>query len=348
MKTKSIIYLAFIGLIGLLSSCEKDGTNIKILNNPNPPTITVIPDLTLLRTNAAGIVEFQGTPVDPGFAASATYFLEVCLSGTGFSNPLLLYSGIQDSSIKFTVMDLNGLLLKKFPADQVTSVDFRLRAVLSLDAGTGALGTGTRPLQYSSNPTTADISIYGLPRLDLINSGITQKIESALSDGNYIGFVKLDATKPFTLKNPDANITYGGTGGVLSVNGAALSVTTSGWYQLTASTVSNTYSNDAYMIGLIGDATPNGWSAPDSKLDYDASTGSWVITLNLTAGSVKFRKNDSWNSGLNLGLGTGYSLDNLFNDGSSSNIPLPSGPGNYTVRLYIDKTPYKCSFTKNN
>lgn len=198
---------------------------------------------------------------------------------------------------------------------------------------------------YTSDPVSADVTIFGLPRLDLINSGITQKIESALGDGNYIGYVNLDATKPFTLLDPDANITYGANGTALAVNGAAFTVAANGWYQLIADTKALTYSNKPYNIGLIGDATPNGWNAPDSKMAYDSKTGSWFITITLIDGSVKFRMNDAWDQGINLGIGTGYSLDNLYNSGSSSNIPVTAG--NYTVRLYINTTPYRCTFTKN-
>ena len=343
---KHLIYLTLIGLIGLLSGCNKDETKVEILMNPNLPSLETPPDLTLLRTNGLDTLEFNGTPVDPGFRASANYFLEACASGNNFKDAVVLYSGIQDLSIKLSVSALNGMLLKKFPADTVSSVDFRIRSVLVVDAGTGALGTSAMPLTYSSPITTKSVTVYGLPRLDLINSGIAQKIESALGDGSYTGFVKLDAAKPFTLKDPDANITYGSNGAALAVNGAAITAPSSGWYKLDADTKALTYLNSPYMIGLIGDATPNGWSAPDSKMDYDAQSGSWVITITLIDGSVKFRKNDDWNQGVNLGIGPGYSLDNLFNDGTSANIPVTAG--NYTIRLYINSTPFSCTFTKNN
>jgi hypothetical protein len=249
-------------------------------------------------------------------------------------------SAIQDTSLRISVNDLNAILLKILSADQVSSADFRIRSVLSVDAGTGA-----KPMIYSSDPVTANVTVYGLPRLDLINSGITQKIESPLADGKYTGFVKLDATKSFTLKDPDANITYGSNGTALAVNGTAFSVAANGWYQLKADTKALTYTNKAYMIGLIGDATPNGWNSPDSKMDYDSKSQTWVITLTLVDGTVKFRMNDAWDQGINLGIGTGYSIDNLYNSSSSANIPITAG--NYTVRLYITTTPYKCTFTKN-
>jgi len=323
--TKKFIYLTIIGLFGLLLSCEKDGENVVMLENPVAPTIKTVPDLTLKRANGTNILEFAGTPVEPGFAASATYFLEACKSGTNFADVIVLASGVQPTSFKVSVSDLNSAFLKKFPADQATSIDLRIRAVLTVDAGTGAPGTGTKPFEYNSAIKTATVTTYGLPRLDLVNSGVAQKVESALGDGKYSGFIKLDATKSFTLKDPDTNVTYGGTGSTLAVNGAAIIPPASGWHKATFDTKALTFKLEPYMIGLIGSATPNGWDTPDQKMDYDAATGTWKITITLVTGEIKFRLNDGW--AWNLGGTT----DNLTQGGA--NIPVTAG--NYTITLTI-------------
>jgi starch-binding outer membrane protein SusE/F len=331
-----IFYITIIGLF--LNACKKDETRVVIMANPNPPSLVTLPTLTLQRANGLDTLVFVGTPVNTGFQVSATYYLEACASGNNFKDSLLLLSSIQDQSLKITVSALNGILLQKFTADSTSSLDFRIRSVLSIDAGTGAI-----PKIYSSDPVTANVTIFGLPRLDLINSGITQKVESALGDGKYIGYVYLDAAKPFTLKDPDANITYGASGSALAANGTAFTVTANGWYQVKADTKALTFTILPYNIGLIGDF--NNWSAPDAKMAYDAKTGSWFVTVNLITGGVKFRMNDAWDQGINLGIGTGYSLDNLQNGGSSSNIPVT--PGKYTVRLFINTAPFRATFTLN-
>ncbi len=320
MNKNLIIYLSFIGLIGLLSNCKKDETKVVMLTNPIAPVLNTVPDLTLLRTHGKDTLLFIGTPVDPGFQASATYFLEACATGNNFKDSILILSSIQDLILKISVSDLNGILLKKFPADQVSSIDLRLRSVLSVDAGTGAL-----PRIYTSEAKNVSATIYGLPRLDLIDAGVAEKIESALGDGKYTGFVKLDANKPFTLKDPDAKIVYGVTGEKLAVNGAGITAGASGWYNFTADTKALTFKMDAYMIGLIGSATSNGWNSPDQKMDYDAKTGSWTITTNLIDGEIKFRLNDGW--AWNLGGTT----NNLTQGGA--NIAVTAG--NYTIALTI-------------
>jgi hypothetical protein len=336
MNKNSIIYLIFLGVIGLFSSCEKDETKVVILDSPAVPTLALPADLTLQRTKGTDTLVFTGTAVDPGFQASATYFLEACASGNDFAEPVQIFSGSQNKTIKISVSDLNGILLKKFPADQVSSLDFRVRSVLAVDAGTGA-----EPMVYTSALKTASVTLYGLPRLDLTGTGVTGKIESALGDGKYTGYVKLDATKPFTLKDPDANIVYGASGNTLVVDGTSISVTASGWYKLTVDTKALSVNNEMYMIGLIGSATPNGWDTPDSKMDYDSKEDCWTITLALTDAQIKFRLNDGWATNWG-GKGTADGSADNYSDATTvplaaggKNIGLTGGAGNYTIKLYI-------------
>jgi len=345
---KKLIYLTFIGLLGLLFSCKEDGDQVYILDNPVAPTIASMPDLTLERNNGTNTLEFIGTDVDPGFVASVKYFLEACATGNAFANVISIQSAITPS-FSITVSDLNGVLLKSFPADEVSSVDFRIRARLVVDAGTGAPGASDDTFEYSSETETASVTLYGLPRLDLLNSGIEQKIESALGNGEYTGYVKLDETMSFNLYDPDNDITYGGTNNVLEADGAAIPPVSTGWHKLSVSLNDMTYELLDYRVGLIGDATPNGWSDPDQKMEYDSQTGLWSITLDLVVGEVKFRVNDSWSDDINLGLGDDdhpeNTLDNLWNSGSSKNIPIDEA-GNYTITLSIGST-YSATITKN-
>lgn len=345
MKKNLFIYLTIIGLTGLFTSCEKDGEKVIMSANPVAPTLTTVPDLTLERANGNQVLEFKGTPVDPGFQASATYILEACAEGNNFADPVTIWSGTQCESMKITVSDLNGALLKKFPADAILNIDFRLRAVLVVDAGTGAPGTGTNPFSYSSARFGSTVTLYGLPRLDLIGSGMDQKIESALGDGKYTGLVKFNTANPYTLRDPDAGITYGATGGALTVDGAAIPAPANGWYRLDVDVNALTYATSAYEIGLVGSATPNGWDTPDQKMDYDAATGTWNITIDLVAGDIKFRLNDGWAWNLGYNKNNTGNLNDLAQDGD--NIPVTAG--NYTITLTITGAASgSCTIVKNN
>ncbi|HLN53705.1 MAG TPA: SusE domain-containing protein [Lentimicrobium sp.] len=328
MKSKFIIYLAFIGLLGLFTSCEKDGDTVT-MKDPVAPSLTTIPDLTLERANGTETLVFVGTPVDPGFEASANYTLEAAAAGTNFADPVTILTTVHPEEMSITVSDLNGILLKKFPADQASNVEFRLKAVLVVDSGTGAAGSASSPMVYISEVKTVEAVLYGLPRLNLIDSGMDQKIESALGDGKYKGFVKINAANPFKLEDPETGIIYGASGGNLVPDGAGIvPPTNDGWHILTAdlSSETKTYGLEEYRIGLVGSATPNGWDSPDQKMDYNPVTGLWEITIDLVVGDIKFRKNDGWAWNL------GGPLDNLVGDGA--NIPIAEA-GNYTITLNI-------------
>jgi len=316
-----------------------------MLDVVNIPAISALPNLTLQRTHGTDTLTFVGTAVDPGFVASANYVLQAGAAGTNFAAPVVILTATNDTQMKISVSDLNGLLLKKFPADAVSSIDFRIISTLVQTAG-----VGITPFVYTSAVKTASVSVYGLPRLNLVGAGVTEGIQSALGDGNYTGYVKLDATKPFTLVNPDNGTVYGASGAALAVNGAGITAATSGWYIMSVSVTGKTFSLTPYMIGVIGDATPNAWNSPDTKMDYNSATGLWYITLNLTAGGIKIRANDAWGL-VNLGLGdathTGYSLTNLWNNGSSQNIPIATA-GNYTIQVNIGTSTYSMTITKNS
>jgi len=336
MKRNSLIYIGFIGLLGILSGCEKDETKVTMLDEPNPPVLVSIPDNLILNRSAANdTVEFTGIPVDPGFEASATYSLETCEAGTNFADPLVLYSGSKADVIKFKVSELNELLLKKFDGDVQTQADFRLTALLTVDAGTGAPGTGSNPFLYPSESKTATVSPYGLPRLDLIVEGSpVGKIESAAGDGNYSGFVKLDVAKPFTLYDPDADITYGSNdaGTALEVNGSAIVPPANGWHVVSANTNNLTYGMDAHMISIVGSAltgNEDGWNQ-DRMMDYDYDKHYWYITTDLKVGKFKFRKNSSWSWNMGLSDVEGE----LQFGGVGNDIPITSA-GNYSITFTI-------------
>lgn len=331
MKKNILIYLTFIGMGLLLAGCEKDGTIVTMLSNPVAPVLTTLPDLTLERTNGNEVLEFVGTPVDPGFQASATYFIDAAAAGTAFADPVTVWTGNQCTSMQITVSDLNGALIRKFPTDATTSLDFRLRATLIVDAGTGSPGTGSTPFAYASALKTASATLYGLPRLNLIGSGVAQKIESALGDGKYTGLVKLNTANAFTLNDPDAGKNYGGAAGALTVNGPAIVPARTGWERMTVNVNALTYEASEYRIGLIGSATPNGWDTPDQPMQYNPATGTWSITVTLVEGEMKFRLNNGWSWNLGYNKSNTGKLNDLFHDGDNIKVT----PGNYTITLTI-------------
>jgi len=347
MNKKIYLYLTFIGLIGLLISCQKDETKAVLLDNPIAPTIQSTPDLTLKRANGTTVLTFVGTAVDPGFQASATYYLEACAKGTNFADATLILSDNQDLSMKITVADLDGILLKKFPADKVSSIDFRIRAALSVSSGTSTFA-------YNSATKTVDVTTYGPPTLALTVAGTQQGIVSAADNKLYTGWIYTDGT-PFQLTNNDNGKKYGGVlaaGDVscaLTENGPAIALA-AGAYNMTADVNTGVMKLTIadVTIGIIGDAV-GGWS-DDTKMIYNFTDHTWNVTKTVTAGGIKFRTHNSW-AAVNIAYNpAGHSLNNLYqNDGKTDSQNIDDiAPGKYNIKLYLETTPMKVVFTPTN
>lgn len=345
MNKKIFIYLTFIGLIGLLFSCKKDETRAILSDSPVAPILQTVPDLTLKRANGTNMLTFVGTPVNPGFQASTTYFLEACAKGSGFADPIAIASDKQDLSLKISVADLDGILLKKFPADQVTSLDFRIRSVLSLSSGTGSY-------VYSSAVKSADVTTYGPPTLALTAAGKLQGVVSAADNKVYVGWIYTDGT-PFQLTNNDDGKKYGGVLAdvtcPLTENGPAITLA-AGAYNVTAdiNTGKMIMKVADVTIGIIGDAV-GGWS-DDTKMIWNFTDHTWNITKTVTAGGIKFRTHNSW-AAVNVAYNpAGHDLNNLYqNDGKTDSQNIDNiAPGKYNIKLYLETSPLKAVFTPTN
>ncbi len=107
--------------------------------------------------------------------------------------------------------------------------------------------------------------------------------------------VKLAAGAVKIRLNNDWGTNYGGSAGNLVAGGDNINVT-AGTYLITADFNKLKYTITPYKpIGIVGDATPNGWNGPDTKLIYDLSTKTWYLnSITLKAAQVKFRENDDW------------------------------------------------------
>ncbi|APZ47770.1 RagB/SusD family nutrient uptake outer membrane protein [Polaribacter reichenbachii] len=84
--------------------------------------------------------------------------------------------------------------------------------------------------------------------------------------------------------------------------------------------------------GIIGDATPNGWNDPDTKM-YETGTDTYAIYANLTPGELKFRRDGAWT--VNYGDDT---VDGTLEAGGA-NIPVTVA-GTYYITLDLNSLTY--------
>ncbi|AHW61800.1 protein of unknown function [Draconibacterium orientale] len=97
----------------------------------------------------------------------------------------------------------------------------------------------------------------------------------------------------------------------------------------------NEYTYSLNRWGLIGDATPGGWDN-DTNMTWDADNGVFTATLDLVAGTFKFRANDGWD--------VNYGGDINALSAGGDNIAVAED-GNYTITF--DPWGLTATVTKN-
>jgi len=162
----------------------------------------------------------------------------------------------------------------------------------------------TGPFSYGGRSVVNDYPVLYVPGSyqgwDPENTSTV--IASVNSDANYEGYLNFpEANTMFkftTAPNWDYNWGDDEPDGILDVGGADIVAADAGYYKINVDTNSLAYTVVKTDWGVIGSATAGGWDS-DQDMVYDAETGLWTATLDLTAGAMKFRANDDWD--INLG-----------------------------------------------
>lgn len=249
-------------------------------------TTTAVTDITKVLAVSGGEVTYDG---------GGTITARGLAWGTG-ANPVITGS-IIDAGTGLGVFVSNLASLTKFTI-------YHVRAYATNSAGT-AYGSD---VQFT---TLSDILTWNIPGDYVADSYPGSLLENWAPDkspqvkstvsapDNLEGYVYMkNATNgwKFTTKiNWDGpNYGVGTTAGTLDAGGGNMT-TTAGYYKLNvnASTTPMTYTAVATVWGVIGDASPNGWT-DETTLTYNPSLTTWTGGMHMTAGAFKFRANHSW------------------------------------------------------
>jgi len=164
------------------------------------------------------------------------------------------------------------------------------------------------------------------------------RLASKNNDGKYQGYVYFPSGGSYEFKITSApdwgHTNYGddGAGKLNAGGGGNLKVPGEGFYLISADATALTWSVKKDKWGVIGSATPGGWDN-DTDMIFDPVSRLWSVTLNLVAGEMKFRSDDSWS--FNFGDGTDTSDPDKRLDQDGKNIPIPAA-GNYTILLDLN------------
>ena len=167
-------------------------------------------------------------------------------------------------------------------------------------------------------------------------------LASVASDGNFEGYLNFpDANTEFKFcTTPDWLNDYGDDGTAtfhLAHPGNNIQVAEAGYYKLNVNMNDLTYTVLKTTWGLIGSSTPGGWDS-DQPMTYDPESGEWKITIDLTAGKVKFRANGNWD----LNYGDNGPDGILETNGADIDIP---DAGTYEIGLKLGTPDYTYTIT---
>ena len=335
-KILKISSLAFLLIAGI--ACENDDQHI-IEAKGGPELISPLSgtEYVLKPENATNeATTLVWNHADYTQQTEVNYTVEVALSGTDFAT-IIPAGTTTNRFITWTVEAFNAVALEAtlVPYNQ-GELDVRIKASLGANAD---LVSYSNVITLKVTPYTTDLPQLAVPgNHQGWNPTTAPRIAaSGFGQTDYEGYMRLDGEFKFVGPNsvgvydwnqgPD----YGDDGtfsGILAETNETNINAATGFYRVRANTTTLTYSITAVSWGIIGSATPTGWDS-DTDLTYNSTTKKLEIaSIALIPGAFKFRGNNAWSNGFDLGTVNG---DGFLVEGGDLTFNGPAG--NYKVIL---------------
>ena len=332
----------------LLWACKKDETQV-VLTGSGAPILSKVAakdTLVLLEDSASkAALTFNWTAQTyESPVASVTYSLQMVKNGGDFKNPDVEINMGKLLTKAYTVSAINAEVVKILAPNALGEISVRIVAAIPNSAAISYSNTlnlivkGYRSIIKYNFPNALNIA----GNYQGWNPGAAPQIVSVSNNGIYDGYINFNDPSPlFKMVKGDnwgagdfGDVNSNGASGTLtSTNSNNLNLTAgAGIYRLTANTGAMSWSaTKITRWGIIGSATAGGWGA-DQAMTLDPATGNYSLTLDLTAGEIKFRANNDW--GINFGDNKSNGGPDNKPDYGGDNIAIAAA-GNYTVRLEI-------------
>lgn len=326
-----------------LSACNDDEDIIKLdPSNFVAPKVETPASSTieLLEENAANTaMTFNWSAANYGTNTPPKYELQIDVKGDNFENHQVLTS-TSTLTADVTVKELNlaviALGLEPFKEGEI---EYRIVSTVGTP-GSQQLISNVNILKITPYPT--DLSTNWGVVGDFTNWGGKPDVQFWKTDETNILVAYIDITefndKGVTeIKFRQDNkweLDYGDndpSDNKLDKGGKNINIPKLGSYKITFDVTNLTYKIEEFTWGLVGDATPNGWGGPDTKLSYDGTIDSWTTILTMKDGEYKFRLNNDWDKG-NYGGADGALVE------KGDNIKIKAGKykitANFTKKTY--------------
>jgi hypothetical protein len=334
MKTIFLKSLALSLITLSLWSCKKEETQT-VSNVSAAGTLTA-------SATALSLAQVNGTkpaltltfpaPTVTGYTVPVTSTLQFDIKGKNFATAKEYV--ISTTSYSPTVNDFNTMLLALGATiGTPAQVEVRLKSGAAVNAM-----TYSNVITLTATPYLASAWIYVPGNYQGWNPATADSLVSLTSNGIYVGMIKFDGSNFKITPEKKWDVAYGDAGsGLISTTGGDMASGAAGWKLLTVNMNTKAWSIvDAKVWAIIGDATPGKWDADTDMKYINDGKGTWKITVNLTAGAVKFRQDHKWD--VNLG-GSGGTLT-----AGGADIAVAAA-GNYTITLDVTANTY--SIVKN-
>lgn len=312
-----------------MSSCDRDDTLAVAELKSNPDIISslsatsyVINDTNL--SNTFETIVFK--KANFGVNVVTENQLELALAGTSFAKPINLGVATSDNYVKLTYQELNNALINLGLVPN-TPADVEVRVKSNIKSGnTNPTYVYSSPISFKVTPFKANpddlfpkiympgiwdvVALGGYAEWDETNS---PALYSSKKNNVYAGFQYMafkSASYPLDPDNGAFKFTPGASWdndmgddhtrtGKLTKDGEwnikVADYPVANTFFIKVDLANMTYSLEKANMGIIGEATPNGWNS-QVDLAYNPSTMKFEIaSIALTGGKVfKFRNNDSW------------------------------------------------------
>ncbi|MEM1320065.1 MAG: SusE domain-containing protein [Bacteroidota bacterium] len=344
-------------LLLTLWGCEEDndpaGPSVQLGAAPVISSPSAGTTYALDETQAEEILaNFAWSAADFGYQAAITYTVSIDAAGNNFANAVTIATTTGLAFEELTVGKINNILLARgLPFGFDNELEIQVCASVSDLVETlcsAALPIKINPYQAAVeypeltvpgdyqgwDPADTDFAIFSRKSDDIYEGYIYFSVDSAVykyaQGGSWAtnwGDAELDGVlDPGGIDN---NITIGRNG--------------IGIYLLQCDLNTLNHSNSRTDWGILGDAVAG---SEDINLVWDEArvvgdvTGVLTVTADLSAGSFRFRANDSWD----LNFGDDFSNGTLEYDGEEIAI---DEAGNYTIDLLLNVSDYTYVVTKN-
>src|SRR5437763_14041173 len=212
---------------------------------------------------------FTWSPAFPGYSGTVSYTIQYDSAGKNFVSPQEIVIGNSIYTRSMTQAEMNTTAINSgIPLNNKTGkVEYRIKAT-----------TAGGDIAYS-NVVNVTITTY-IPILRFYLPGsyqaatgngadwdpptapeLIRDLRAPVFNSMYYTYIFLPAGAQFKVTQGRTwDINYGGSGGVLAVNGANFSVTNAGVYRISIDLNTMKYDIKQGRMGFVGDATALGWN----------------------------------------------------------------------------------------